>query len=287
MVAAATPSSPAAQIGDPVSESAALRVDAAEPPAETGMWVAVEAPDETIAALPEPRTGAQPGDDPPTPRPAPAVDAPPGDHRGGLRIHRRRMGRTARRATPTRTPTLKIVMPLPPPALDGNGSGDGNGDEAGHEAVTPAVATAGFDPHSPDPSDYAVTPDQWITVQAEETLGHYAEWLEVRTRRLRKLNRMSIGTPLAIGHRARLDFSRVSPETFERRRLEYHQTLQAEFFASFVVSGTETHVLQDGDTIWILARDKFEVPVWLLRQYNPDLDFGALQAGAKDGRPPH
>ena len=62
--------------------------------------------------------------------------------------------------------------------------------------------------------------------------------------------------------------------------VEAIKSLQAEFFASFVVSGTKTHVLQNGDTIWILARDKFEVPVWLLRQYNPDLDFGALQAGA-------
>ncbi len=91
---------------------------------------------------------------------------------------------------------------------------------------------------------------------------------------------MSVGTPLAIGHRVHLDLTRVSSETFERRRLEYHQTLQAEFFASFIVSGIETYVLRDGDTIWILARDKFEVPVWLLRQYNPDLVFGALQTGA-------
>jgi membrane-bound lytic murein transglycosylase D len=239
--------------------------------------VAIEGPDEAAAGSPS-RASAQPADDPPTPRPDSAVTplleaieeafastVPDGEND------------EARDADAE--PTLEIVMPLPPPDLDGNGNG--NGHEAGPEALTPTVATAGFDPHSPDPSDYAVTPDQWITVQAEETLGHYAEWLEVPTSRLRRLNRMSMDTPLAIGHRARLDFTRVSAETFEERRLEYHQSLQAEFFASFLVSGTETHVLRNGDTIWILARDKFEVPVWLLRQYNPDLDFGALQAGAK------
>ena len=32
-------------------------------------------------------------------------------------------------------------------------------------------------------------------------------------------------------------------------------------------------------TIFGLAR-KYRVPVWLLRQYNPDLDFGALRTGA-------
>jgi len=131
----------------------------------------------------------------------------------------------------------------------------------------------------PDPSNYAVTPDYRITVQAEETLGHYAEWLEVSSSRLRRLNRMNYETPLVIGRQKRLDFSRVTPEEFEQRRLEYHRTLQEEFFEAYVVSGTRTHVLRRGDSLWYLANRKYEVPIWLLRQYNPDLDFGSLPAG--------
>ncbi|MDH3214034.1 MAG: LysM peptidoglycan-binding domain-containing protein [Myxococcales bacterium] len=175
----------------------------------------------------------------------------------------------------------EIFVPLPDAAADPAPVADGsdNGEEPVYASVAAAVATAADDPPSPDPSNYSVTPKHRITVQAEETLGHYAEWLEVSTSRLRQLNRMSQGTPLAIGQQVHLDVSRVSPETFEERRLEYHQTLQAEFFASFVVADTETHVLRNGDTIWILAREKFEVPVWLLRQYNPDLDFRSLKAG--------
>ena len=38
-------------------------------------------------------------------------------------------------------------------------------------------------------------------------------------------------------------------------------------------------VLRKGDTVWELATHKYRVPVWLLRQYNPDLDFAALPAG--------
>jgi len=38
-------------------------------------------------------------------------------------------------------------------------------------------------------------------------------------------------------------------------------------------------VLRKGDTVWELATRTYRVPVWLLRQYNPDLDFGALPAG--------
>jgi membrane-bound lytic murein transglycosylase D len=131
----------------------------------------------------------------------------------------------------------------------------------------------------PDPSDYAVTSNHRITVQAEETLGHYAEWLEVSASRLRRLNRMGYETPLVIGRQKKLDFSRVTPEEFERRRLEYHRTLQEEFFEAYVVSGTRTHMLRKGDSLWYLAQRKYEVPIWLLRQYNPDLDFGSLPAG--------
>ncbi|MBW2578670.1 MAG: LysM peptidoglycan-binding domain-containing protein, partial [Deltaproteobacteria bacterium] len=70
-------------------------------------------------------------------------------------------------------------------------------------------------------------------------------------------------------------------DTFEQRRLEYHHTLQEEFFDAYEVTGTDTHRLKRGDTLWELAEKRYRVPVWLLRQYNPTLDFSALQAGAR------
>jgi len=134
---------------------------------------------------------------------------------------------------------------------------------------------------APDPSDYAVSEDGRITVQANETLGHYADWLEIPTSRLRRINKIRYGTPVGIGRSTKLDFSVVSREEFERRRLEYHHTLQEEFFDAYEVIGTDTHKLQKGDTLWELAEKRYRVPVWLLRQYNPTLDFSALQAGAR------
>ena len=133
----------------------------------------------------------------------------------------------------------------------------------------------------PDPSNYKVADDNSIVVQADETLGHYADWLEIRTSRLRSLNRMHRGSTVVIGRRTKLDLSRVSRETFERRRLEYHRTLQEEFFGAFTVTGTETHTLRAGDTMWYLARQKYKLPVWLLRQYNPNMDFAALSPGSE------
>ncbi|MFV1978518.1 MAG: LysM peptidoglycan-binding domain-containing protein, partial [Myxococcota bacterium] len=149
----------------------------------------------------------------------------------------------------------------------------------GLASQAPAVASVVIP--APDPSDYAVSDDDRITVQASETLGHYADWLEVATSRLRRLNGFRYGTPVAIGRSTKLDFSVVSHETFKQRRLEYHHTLQEEFFDAYEVVGTDTHRLKKGDTLWELAEKRYRVPVWLLRQYNPTLDFSALQAGTR------
>ena len=144
------------------------------------------------------------------------------------------------------------------------------------EASQPPAART--DSSGPDPSDYAVHGNR-VTVQAEETLGHYAEWLGVRASRLRQLNGIRYEQPVVIGRSLKLDFARVTPEEFESRRLEYHQSIQNEFFEAFMVIDTRQHTLRSGESIWFLANRKFRVPVWLLRQYNPDLDFASLTAG--------
>lgn len=128
-----------------------------------------------------------------------------------------------------------------------------------------------------DPSDYTVAEDGTIEVQAAETLGHYAEWLDLRASQLRSLNNMRFGTPVVIGRRLRIDLSRVNGELFEQRRREYHQRLQEEFFAAYRIVGTEVHVVRRGESLWAIARKYPNVPIWLLRQYNPDVDFGDVR----------
>ncbi|MET0536110.1 MAG: LysM peptidoglycan-binding domain-containing protein [Steroidobacter sp.] len=131
-----------------------------------------------------------------------------------------------------------------------------------------------------DPSDYTVK-DNVVIVQAAETLGHYAEWLDVRAAQLRQLNRISYATPVVIGRKLKLDFSKVSPDQFEARRAEYHRALQEAFFTQFRIKGTADHVIKRGESVWVLAQQRYNIPIWLLRQYNPDLDLGSLQPGAR------
>jgi len=130
-----------------------------------------------------------------------------------------------------------------------------------------------------DPADYSVASDATIEIQAAETLGHYAEWLDLRASQLRRINGMRYGKPVVVGHRLKLDFSRVDPAVFERRRRQYHEQIQARFFEQFRIAGTREAVVRSGDSLWTLSRRMDNVPVWLLRQYNPDLDFDNLHPG--------
>jgi membrane-bound lytic murein transglycosylase D len=130
-----------------------------------------------------------------------------------------------------------------------------------------------------DPTDYSVAGNNTIEVQAAETLGHYAEWLNLRASQLRRINRMRYGKPVVIGKRIKLDFSRVTHDEFERQRKEYHRAIQEEFFDQFEITGSEKHVIRRGESIWKLTKRKYKIPIWLLRQYNPDLSINNVRPG--------
>jgi membrane-bound lytic murein transglycosylase D len=132
-----------------------------------------------------------------------------------------------------------------------------------------------------DPSDYLVGPDNTIEVQFGETLGHYAEWLDIRTQQLRALNRLRFGEALPIHSRIRLEFNRVSRSLFEEQRIDFHRSVQEQYFAEREITGSITHKLRRGDSIWDLAHQQFKIPLWLLQQYNPDVDFETASAGTK------
>ncbi len=130
-----------------------------------------------------------------------------------------------------------------------------------------------------DPSDYLVAANGTIEVQALETLGHYADWLQIRTQRLRDINGMPFRQAVVIGQRLELDFSVVDRAAFERRRTEYQQSTQEAFFLAFQITYTQDHVVRPGESLWVLALRTYQVPVWLLRQFNPDLDLDRVSPG--------
>jgi len=130
-----------------------------------------------------------------------------------------------------------------------------------------------------DPSDYSVADDNTIEVQPLETLGHYGDWLEIKTQRLRDLNGFAFRTPVTVGQRIRLDLGTVDAKVFEEKRIAYHRSQQDSFFRQHVISGVAEYTIQRGDSIWIVALRQYKVPVWLFRQYNPAIDMHKVQSG--------
>jgi membrane-bound lytic murein transglycosylase D len=150
------------------------------------------------------------------------------------------------------------------------------------EELAPSVGPAHDTQQNPDPTDYTIARDGSIYVAATESLGQYAEWLDVTPAHLAQLNHMKrAGRPLAIGRKIRLDFHSVSQKQFEAKRRHYHHSLQAAFFAAHRIVGTATYVARKGDTYWHISQRYSKVPIWLMQQYNPDVDLTEVRAGVK------
>lgn len=118
-----------------------------------------------------------------------------------------------------------------------------------------------------------------IQVLPEETLGHYADWLEIPTWQLRKLNGLRYHQPIRIGQKLKMVFGQVDTETFEQRRLAYHQKLQREFFEKHRIESSKVHTIRRGETLWTMVKRHGDIPLWLLMQYNSGKDLQLLRPG--------
>jgi membrane-bound lytic murein transglycosylase D len=149
------------------------------------------------------------------------------------------------------------------------------------EELSPALGPAADTQQNADPTDYSVAKDNTIRVAAAETLGHYADWLGVSAGRLRQLNKMSFAKPVLVGHKLKLDFAKTPREEFETKRRQYHVELQATYFAEHRIIGTEVYIVRRGDALWTVTQRFDQLPIWLLQQYNPDVDLADLRPGTQ------
>jgi membrane-bound lytic murein transglycosylase D len=153
------------------------------------------------------------------------------------------------------------------------------------QAEGPQLAPESVGSGSADPVDYSILPDGSIRVVAAETLGHYADWLGISAARLRTLNSMRGHTKVNMGRRVKLEFTHATREQFEERRRDYHERLQAAYFASHRIAGSDIYIARRGDSLWSITQRNVKLPIWLLQQYNPDLDFGDLRPGTQISLP--
>ena len=169
------------------------------------------------------------------------------------------------------SPAAATLARLPPPPREPVSER-----QAETTALLPAASPAG----NGDTADYSVSADNTVVVQAAETLGHFADWSKVSSASLRSLNRLHKNAMVTLGHKVKLDLSQVSAAQFEAARRDYHRQLQESFFAGHRISGTENYVVKKGESLWIIAQQHSDLPIWLVAEYNPDVDFGDVRPGA-------
>jgi membrane-bound lytic murein transglycosylase D len=142
-----------------------------------------------------------------------------------------------------------------------------------------ALLPAGPPTGGTDTTDYGVAANDTVVVQVGETLGHFSEWSGVDSQRLRALNRLHKNALVTVGRKIKLDLSKVTAEQFSAARREYHHHLQEEFFAAHRIAGTESYVVKRGESLWTIAQQHADLPVWLVAQYNPDVNFSDIRPG--------
>ncbi|MBL7664623.1 MAG: LysM peptidoglycan-binding domain-containing protein [Bacteriovoracaceae bacterium] len=111
-----------------------------------------------------------------------------------------------------------------------------------------------------------------VIVEAEETLGHYSDWLVVRAQVIRSLNGIR-GNNIRVGQKIKLPMTEEEAIKFNIKRVEYHLLIEEDFYNNFKVTGTTEYKVRPGDTLSSISQ-KFEVPVWLLQKTWKSMDLG-------------
>ncbi len=75
-----------------------------------------------------------------------------------------------------------------------------------------------------------------------------------------------------------IPLSKVSASRFVEKRFDFHLETEEDFFSVYKIIGVKTYEVSKGDTIWEICRNKFDLPFWLLKKYNTDLNFNSLRS---------
>ncbi|MCY4524923.1 MAG: LysM peptidoglycan-binding domain-containing protein, partial [Halobacteriovoraceae bacterium] len=110
-----------------------------------------------------------------------------------------------------------------------------------------------------------------IQVETEETLGHYADWLSIRTQNIRNLNNLRNRSFISFGQKLLLEIPMEKLVVFKEKRNEFHVAIQEDFYSSFKLTGTKTYTVKSGDTLSHIMKT-IALPYWLIRKFQNNTD---------------
>ena len=117
-----------------------------------------------------------------------------------------------------------------------------------------------------------------ITIEIDETLGHYADWMGGGLSRIRALNGRHVIRGLRFGQKIELPLADEKVGDFNAKRFQYHESIEEDFYENYTVTSVQSYRVARGDSIESISRDQ-EIPLWLIRKYRPDKqDFNLYKA---------
>jgi membrane-bound lytic murein transglycosylase D len=120
----------------------------------------------------------------------------------------------------------------------------------------------------------------WIKVAVDETLGHYSDWMQVSTWRIRKLNQLGRRS-IKVNQRIQLPLSEENIEDFNKKRLEYHMALEEDFYNQYQVTDVKSRKVKYGETLWSICNEEEEIPLWLFKKFNREIDIEKIRVNTE------
>ncbi|RLA63167.1 MAG: hypothetical protein DRQ89_07385 [Epsilonproteobacteria bacterium] len=105
-----------------------------------------------------------------------------------------------------------------------------------------------------------------VTIEPEETLGHYADWSLVPVKKILSFNKKLRSKSIRLGGNLVIPVSRANIRRFKRKRRQYHLSIQEDFFNNYKIGGLKKYHVKRGDTLDRI-QNRLDVPIWLLRYY--------------------
>jgi membrane-bound lytic murein transglycosylase D len=121
--------------------------------------------------------------------------------------------------------------------------------------------------------------DDHIQVFANETLGHFSDWLRIPVSHLQDLNRLGRRKTIYQGQKLILDFKRVSRDEFLSKRLNYHLEILNRFLERKEFVNYFEYRIDAGESVWEIARNRYQVPLEIIQYFNINTDINRLYPG--------
>lgn len=119
----------------------------------------------------------------------------------------------------------------------------------------------------------------WIRVEINETITQVAEWMDMNVSELRAWNGLGKNDQVRLGQRLLLKFDKRDVQSFLTERRDYHRQIREDFFDRYEVEEFVDYTIQVGENLWSICYQKFDVPPWLLEEFNQQVSISELKPG--------